>query len=415
MTRAPENFPGKDLVRALPEIEAMVANPNDNSLTLRHALDEDIWMGYWRQLGSVTTLPVVPAWKKLVENAAPGSSPRHVAIQTKLYAKLVFLLFTNHNHVQQKGITMNGLLVSEEFRWVFLKVMDAAQEEIIDICYDGEADPFQSHRAAVYATNEQFRNNFYDVMIETYSSSSEYGCSWVEDKLQDSLSEIRLGLQKYSIQTCWECGKKSKYYCPNCRAAQYCSRSCQEADWKRHKQVCLSFKELFDRFQEWTKTVDEAFAEPDKHRQGYGFLPSVWDYYAALRGIEYSLRQSVSTLPGPSMINFYNNLQLVSDGELWMETKEEEEAVDDSTTARLVVGVCVAMMFDYAFVEERSKEFQTMAMRFCGMQSDWGMTAKKWVTVYRKGQDASTRARYRQINEVGIYELFKAYSRPVQN
>ncbi|KAK3654134.1 hypothetical protein LTR56_004188 [Elasticomyces elasticus] len=45
------------------------------------------------------------------------------------------------------------------------------------------------------------------------------------------------------MASCTNCGKAaagevSLRRCANCRDAQYCSRACQRADWKQHKQVC---------------------------------------------------------------------------------------------------------------------------------------------------------------------------------
>lgn len=40
--------------------------------------------------------------------------------------------------------------------------------------------------------------------------------------------------------TCWHCGKQEwrMKHCSTCRLATYCSRDCQEADWRDHKPTC---------------------------------------------------------------------------------------------------------------------------------------------------------------------------------
>ncbi len=41
---------------------------------------------------------------------------------------------------------------------------------------------------------------------------------------------------------CDKCGKPTKQGCSGCRAAIYCSKECQKADWKQHKQTCAGRK-----------------------------------------------------------------------------------------------------------------------------------------------------------------------------
>jgi len=39
---------------------------------------------------------------------------------------------------------------------------------------------------------------------------------------------------------CWTCAVPSNLFCAKCKQAHYCSKECQRADWKLHKEICGS-------------------------------------------------------------------------------------------------------------------------------------------------------------------------------
>lgn len=48
-------------------------------------------------------------------------------------------------------------------------------------------------------------------------------------------------LNALNKKICYVCNKKSKSQCPNCDT-KYCSRECQNIDWKQHKKICVGNK-----------------------------------------------------------------------------------------------------------------------------------------------------------------------------
>ena len=80
-----------------------------------------------------------------------------------------------------------------------------------------------------------------------YCSRSCRQADWSRHKTscQHSSTEQKLERPKPTVatrRTCASCGKKSDAlkHCARCMSISYCSKSCQQADWPQHKTVCRS-------------------------------------------------------------------------------------------------------------------------------------------------------------------------------
>jgi hypothetical protein len=83
---------------------------------------------------------------------------------------------------------------------------------------------------------------------------------------------------------CIHCGKDGTNACSNCKWAYYCSKKCQQANWKHHKLLCLKncivhledvrngFQTALIKLQDKLKVISQEinkFAKRDKTRETY--------------------------------------------------------------------------------------------------------------------------------------------------
>lgn len=59
----------------------------------------------------------------------------------------------------------------------------------------------------------------------------------------ERVQEVIFRMIDYAIscftRICCVCGSEGRQRCGKCRSTRYCSRECQRADWKRHRQFCV--------------------------------------------------------------------------------------------------------------------------------------------------------------------------------
>lgn len=67
-----------------------------------------------------------------------------------------------------------------------------------------------------------------------------------------------------SLETCPTCTEITKLLCSGCRAVNYCSEECQEADWPAHKLLCSAYKDMEARPNENARRV--LFFPPDSSK-----------------------------------------------------------------------------------------------------------------------------------------------------
>lgn len=112
---------------------------------------------------------------------------------------------------------------------------------------------------------------------------------------QASLMQALLSFTTLQCAHCHRFGGKVFKHCSRCRMAQYCSRKCQEQDWKFHKKCCKQLRQGQD-------FVATEGALPDPPNEVFGFtLPfagddfttdddddedstALWEYNAGSRG-----------------------------------------------------------------------------------------------------------------------------------
>lgn len=92
------------------------------------------------------------------------------------------------------------------------------------------------------------RNNYKD-MIDYYNKviNKPPECEIHEDKKSDNtLLEPKL---RKGVNSCSVCSSFSNLKrCKNCKKVYYCSRECQKADWRLHKNICQLCKTDIDMF-----------------------------------------------------------------------------------------------------------------------------------------------------------------------
>jgi hypothetical protein len=80
------------------------------------------------------------------------------------------------------------------------------------------------------------------------------------DKETDSEKELIIvkDSPQFSVRVCCDfCQRKSKFVCSQCKAAAYCSQTCQRKSWESHKGVCKDVKKLWGRFFEAERSFVE--------------------------------------------------------------------------------------------------------------------------------------------------------------
>ena len=64
----------------------------------------------------------------------------------------------------------------------------------------------------------------------------------------------------YMIEACQQCHRTDGLSkCARCRSVQYCSKICQQKDWKRHKHSCVSISELRGQIDAVSSAGDVTF------------------------------------------------------------------------------------------------------------------------------------------------------------
>jgi hypothetical protein len=60
------------------------------------------------------------------------------------------------------------------------------------------------------------------------------------ERLARAVEAVDLGIGEKDLRKCWKCGKGGRLsVCVGCKVARYCSRGCQEQDWRAHKNHCV--------------------------------------------------------------------------------------------------------------------------------------------------------------------------------
>jgi len=116
----------------------------------------------------------------------------------------------------------------------------------------GKQSAIGDHRQCVYPDcgkmlEKLSEESFSCCNAGVYCSRSCRQADWSRHKTscQHSSTEQKLERPKPTVATrctCASCGKKSEAlkHCARCMSTSYCSKSCQQADWSQHKTVCRS-------------------------------------------------------------------------------------------------------------------------------------------------------------------------------
>eukprot|EP00985_Skeletonema_marinoi_P000877 scaffold360_cov77-Skeletonema_marinoi.AAC.2 len=78
-------------------------------------------------------------------------------------------------------------------------------------------------------------------------------CTCLDKKHKEVKSIKKMGCCNNVDQCPLPCGmveRSNMLYCTRCRGAYYCSRDCQEADWRRHKKFCKKTAEENAKFEQ---------------------------------------------------------------------------------------------------------------------------------------------------------------------
>ncbi|KAH9948573.1 hypothetical protein B0H21DRAFT_820890 [Amylocystis lapponica] len=87
--------------------------------------------------------------------------------------------------------------------------------------------------------------------------------------------------------------EKPLHKCARCKAAKYCSKECQKADWKKHKGICANNAALADALRKHDSTPLGALERL--------MLPDGVSFYEFDQRLEQWVRFHTATLMGAAM------------------------------------------------------------------------------------------------------------------
>lgn len=104
-------------------------------------------------------------------------------------------------------------------------------------------------------------------------------CSCLKQKRKEVKSVVKMGrcCHRQCALPDRMAVKNTMVYCTKCKLANYCSRQCQEADWKMHKQLCEGIQAQQAEFamkQKAVASMKDLFAHAEAVCSGEGINPS---------------------------------------------------------------------------------------------------------------------------------------------
>ena len=307
------------------------------------------------------------------------------------------------------------------------------EKRIASECYNGDIEVFR--RACPNITDgHEFNVMLFQILSQRVDlTSGTIGkTALIQQDIKRAAEGVAEGVDE-ATSTCWVCkivGKMKS--CTRCKAARYCSRNCQVAAWKRgHKHACETLKGEYASYKANMAIVDTALANVDKHKQQYGIPASATvDYYMAEHCSFNDCWLPVERAPGvigPSMEVFYQNLNRVLCGEMWiMDNGELLSASDPTTVVALatkpwqvpseaeknqVFHICKTLMYDYTGAQNPSNAFKII---HGGMLCGTNLESWRFLQMYLMSDSFDTKG-IRERAKAKAFQLFHSHDASTRN
>lgn len=75
--------------------------------------------------------------------------------------------------------------------------------------------------------------------------------------LRLDIKRLRIVREQHYPRCCAKCNSRDSklLLCEKCKSAYYCSKQCQQSDWNKHREICVSKKELYDNVVEFVQSL----------------------------------------------------------------------------------------------------------------------------------------------------------------
>lgn len=114
-------------------------------------------------------------------------------------------------------------------------------------------------------------------------------------------------------QECTICGDPSARFCAGCHSAAYCTIECQQTDWRTHKYLCRSFKDLSPRpspshylaisFPMTNKSWKPRLVWLDTKQIGSGYFEPILDHVLRVPGQQEHISRGIQIVRGNLLRN----------------------------------------------------------------------------------------------------------------
>jgi hypothetical protein len=103
------------------------------------------------------------------------------------------------------------------------------------------------------------------------------------------------------VQFCTVCEKKNAKHCARCSCTSYCSKKCQQDDWKTHKLLCATFAAFAATNRPTSDHYRAVLFNPDKTKPEFVWLRCKWIRDTDDEGDGYQMLETAAIIGNDSM------------------------------------------------------------------------------------------------------------------